>query len=280
MMKDLKERLNQIALDFQLNPEYIFKLYALEGLVRRTPLMAEADKMIIRGSFITSNWVKPHFRAVNDLDFLADYPIDTARGESYIRQLLTVDLADGLHFFPNELQVEDTWTDTPLPGQRYQIPARLFDFEFLLQIDLAFNDPLIPPAIWWEYPALLSELSTTIRTVRPELALAWKVHGLFEFWDKGGTWQIKDLYDIYLIIKTQILDNEVFREALRIAFSDRNTPMHLYQRVLAGEFGQSTNTRKHWQRFVNKMEGKLTISSHFELLAEVRKYLDGFFIKA
>jgi transcription elongation factor GreA-like protein len=113
----------------------------------------------------------------------------------------------------------------------------------------------------------------------PELACAWKVHGLFEFWNRRSTaWEMKDLYDIYLLINQFQFNDSIFAKALQQAFEDRKTPMTVYKRVLEGVFGQSKGTEKAWAKFVAKRDNRLLVENHYVLLEKVRAFLDKFFI--
>jgi hypothetical protein len=164
-LPDIEQYLQQEAENSQTSWEYITKLYALEGLVRRASMHPKAAEIIIRGSLITRAWVLPHYRPVDDVDFLADYPFDTTRGVGFIREMLRYDLDDFLTYDTENLEIVPTWVETPLPGERIFVKAKGLGQNFTLQIDLAYNDPLVPPAIVWEYPTLIPAWKTPIHTI-------------------------------------------------------------------------------------------------------------------
>lgn len=279
--QDIQNYLQKMAIESQSSEAYIFKLYALEGIVRRIALHPQKHEVILRGSLITRVWALPHYRPVDDIDFLFDYAFDDVRGIKFVQDIFSYQVEDFITYLPEKIEIVPTWVETPLPGARAFIPAEVFGQTFTLQIDLAYDDPLVPPAVLWEYPMLLPNQKVVIYTIRPELACAWKVHGLFEFWNRRSTaWEMKDLYDIYLIINAFELDEAAFAEALEIAFSNRGTPMHVYKRVLEGVFGQSKGSQKNWEKFVLKRQNHLLFDNHLSLLGEVRAFLDKFFIDA
>ncbi|MEM7039976.1 MAG: nucleotidyl transferase AbiEii/AbiGii toxin family protein, partial [Bacteroidota bacterium] len=143
--------------------------------------------------------------------------------------------------------------------------------------DMAFADPVVPGPVRQMYQGLLG-WEFPVWTVVPEQALAWKVHGLFEFWDtQKGRWRMKDLYDICLLMRACEMDSVVFRAALKVAFEDRVTPFRVYQKVLDGNFGQSRGSRQNWARFVADYPANVEAESHLDLLAEARKLLDPVF---
>ena len=138
--------------------------------------------------------------------------------------------------------------------------------------------PLIPPAVFQEYQILLGD-KMQIFTITPELACAWKIHGLFEFWDQGFRWQAKTLYDIFVIMDTHELDVKLLKPAIKVAFEDRNTPFEVYQRVLNGEFGHSRGARRGWEKLLESHEGRILYRDFKPLLAKIRSVIDDIFIE-
>ncbi|MFN0203454.1 MAG: nucleotidyl transferase AbiEii/AbiGii toxin family protein [Bacteroidia bacterium] len=276
---NLLHPIQALAIEHNTDFDSLLKLYVLEGIARRSAQLTQAEEVILRGSLLTRAWTKPHFRQVRDLDFMAIYPFDEKRATDFVHSLCLVNLDDEIQIFPDQMKTEVIWEETVSPGVRYLFPVKIADIYLEIQIDMSFNDPLVPPAIWWEYPGLLN-IPTKIHTIRPELALAWKVHGLFEFWDlKAGQWKAKDLYDIYLIWKYQKLADALFEQALFTAFEDRKMPLTLYNRVLNNEFGQSKGSHKGWKKFLKNTPHPPETENHLQILSQLRTYLDPFFLK-
>lgn len=277
----LQQQLEQLALSAQVSLAYVQKLYVLEHILQQIFLLPDAHTMIVRGSLITRAWTTPTYeRLVKDLDLMACYAFDADKGIGFIKRALTLSIpSDDVVILHEQLTVETTWENTEFPGHRFLVPVQAFDQLLEVQIDLAYNDPLVPPAVWWQYPAVLPNSFLNIHTIRPELACAWKVQGLFEFWQtKGGKWRIKDLYDIFILLQSVSMNQHMLTQAMKVAFEDRQTPWKVYQRVLDGEFGLSKGSRKAWTKFCNQYKGKIGINSHLEVLAEIRKVLDPIFI--
>jgi hypothetical protein len=106
------------------------------------------------------------------------------------------------------------------------------------------------------------------------------VHGLFEFYGQyGKTWRLKDLYDIYLILKHKSLDMNLLTVAIQTAFHDRKTPLTCYNDVLENKFGQSGKRQRAWRRLNQKWSERTIHASHLPLLSFVRQFLDPIFLK-
>jgi predicted nucleotidyltransferase component of viral defense system len=277
-MNELLAILQKTAHTQQVDFQYLLKLYGLERLVYRLASLSHIQNTLVRGSLITRAWAFPkHFRAVQDLDFVVTEPFDEKKGRQIMDEILSLDFNDGFKSLET-YQVSKIWEETDLPALRFEIPVQICEQNFQIQIDMAFNDPIIPPAIYWDYPDVLGN-KIRIHTITPELACAWKVHGLFEFWNKGNRWQAKTLYDIFLLLDTQTLDTLLLKQALKIAFEDRKTPLSVYQRVLEGQFGQSSGARRAWAKWLESNEGRIVIPDFQPLIQLLREKFDAIFME-
>ena len=142
MMSDLKIQLQEVSQQQALEELYVLRLYVLEKLLQRmTCIYDQYANVIVRGSLITRYWGQPkHFRKVQDLDFMVDEPFDEVKGKRIIKQMLTVELDDGLQI-STAYEVTKIWEETELPALRFEIPVQICGEEMQIQIDLSFNDP-------------------------------------------------------------------------------------------------------------------------------------------
>jgi hypothetical protein len=269
-MNDAIFDLNRLAIDTGQPLHALYHRHAMEGVLRRTAATPEGEILVLRGSLITRFWARPAYRPVLDVDYVATYPFDPDRAAATIRAACSVALVeDGIRFHPEEMRVEVTWADTPFPGSRFQIPATVDGHEVRVQVDVGYDDPLVPTPIWIEIPTLLTWSRARVLACRPELACAWKVHGLFEFpW-----WRAKDLHDIDLIIRNTLLDRGMLSEGLRVAFESRQTPLASALRLFRGEFGRSRGSRTKWAAFRRERSDPSIPADHFEVVRSVADFL-------
>lgn len=274
LLKILQEKADLEKIDLQ----ELLRLYALEMLLSRLTHLPASKELIVRGSLITRFWAYPkHFRAVQDLDFVLDEPLNEIKGNKIIQDILKIEMDDLLKPLGG-FQVTKIWEETDLPALRFEIPVEVCTHTFQLQLDMAFNDPIVPPAVFREYTDLCGH-KIWIRTILPELACAWKIHGLFEYWNKGNRWQAKTLYDIFLLLDTQDVNKDLLKQAIQVAFEDRKTPFEVYKRILNGQFGQSKGTKKAWEKWRLSYGGKIPYLDYQPLLLKIRDFLDEIFIQ-
>lgn len=217
------------------------QLVLMETLLRRLYADPRSQGLVLRGSFVLRHWVAPSPRGCEDLDLL-----DTqARSNDELLRLF-YDLL-GAPF--TGLSQEIIWANSPWPGLRLQF----YSSEDSLQIDIAHGDPLAAEPVWQTMPSL-TDLTDAgdyqVLSVRPEIALAWKLHGLFEH--LSGNWRPKDLRDIMLLLRLNP-EPELLRKALLLAFSSREDPPELLTRLLYGDLGQSSRSQKGWNKFCTEL---------------------------
>jgi hypothetical protein len=193
--------------------------HVLEGVLRRLSRLPSAADFVLRGSMLTRACVAPRVRVADDVDFVATFPHDvedTAR--RFALALTSTEIEDEVCIEIESFRARGIWLQTAFPGVRLSVRAGLGRAEQTLQIDVGFNDPLIPPAQRMDYPMLLGP-RVPVWAVRPETAVAWKLHGLAEMGPHG--WRPKDLYDLYLFVESVSLDRSALTAAIEAAFLSR-----------------------------------------------------------
>ncbi|QSQ15884.1 nucleotidyl transferase AbiEii/AbiGii toxin family protein [Myxococcus landrumensis] len=216
------------------------------AVLRRLARSPDAASLVLRGGLMMRLWSGTVPRAVEDLDFLADFPFDVPRTLRLVEQVLSVDAEDGYAF--GALRSEVIWEETDFPGVRLHVETRLpgGSAPFELRIDVGFGDEMVPPPIWLDYPSV-DGAPAHVLAVRPESMFAWKVHGLFE---RGrGRFRPKDLFDVFLLVRFATLEASQLAPALRLAFDSRGDSLELMERLVSGTFGQSPWSLEKWARF-------------------------------
>jgi len=162
--------------------------------LRRVARSRHADRLILRGSLLTKQWVPE--RPAADVDHVLVPDGTPAEARAIVDEVLAIEDVEPLPAAVHEV----IWADTPWPGHR----TKLGDGE--LQIDVGSGDPLAVP------PDHITIDGIPLVAVRPETMFAWKVHGLVEL--GHGKWKPKDLLDIYLLDRHCSLDDEADRKSV------------------------------------------------------------------
>jgi hypothetical protein len=199
--------------------EEVLRHYVLEGVLRRVAQLPNAADFVLRGSMLTRAWVAPRRRAAQDLDFVGTFAHDVGETARRFLPAMAAGGDDAVCIDAASLRASGIWLKTAFPGVRLSVRAGFGTADRLLQIDVGFNDPLVPPPYRWDYPTLLPGSPLQPWCVRPETAAAWKLHGLAEMGPHG--WRPKDLADLDLILQAMPLVHADLVAALRAAFLSR-----------------------------------------------------------
>jgi Nucleotidyl transferase AbiEii toxin, Type IV TA system len=235
LMSDIIDALGDISLERGRPFEELLDLHATEGFLRRMQSLPDAETLVLRGSTLTLQYVRPAFRPSGDLDFVTTYPHDPERISAFFAQVCAVsDQDDEVVFHFEGLTNLPTWYYTDSPGVHASIPVTVCGDSRTLQVDVGFNDPLVPPAVKLDYQPLIPGTKLQSLVATPELLCAWKVQGLFDY-DPGG-WRAKDLYDAYLLIKQTRLDPGLLRQALEVAFRSRHVSIYRLNELYTSAF--------------------------------------------
>ena len=218
--------------------------------LRRLARSAHSDRLILRGSLLTSQWVPQ--RTAADIDHVLVPGGSPLEAQAMVDQILALPDLEPLPPATHEV----IWADTPWPGLR----TKLGD----LQIDVGAGDPLAVP------PTRVTIHGVSLLAVRPETMFGWKVHGLVEL--GPGKWKPKDLLDIYWIDRHCELDEAALVASIHLAFTSRSYAFELLDRFLySGEWGRSRGSRRKWETFAKRWRGPTPIPSFEEVVSHARR---------
>lgn len=218
----------------------------LHGALRRWSHSSEAGAFLLRGGLLTQLWAGPQRRQTRDLDLVGLFPFDATTNRLAAALATSVE-PDGVTFALDTLRGEVIWAETDFPGIRYHLEVHVEDVVTSLQIDVGFGDPIVPPAVWLDYPTLTGA-PARVQAARPELLVAWKLDGLFDLGPKR--WQAKDLYDLYLLTRHCSLDLDTLTESIQVAFDAHADPLEQVPDILYDRaWWDRESAQARWQKF-------------------------------
>jgi hypothetical protein len=221
--------------------------HVLEGVLRRLSRSPNAGDFVLRGSMLTRAWVAPRVRVADDLDFVGTFPHDvndTAR--RFVPALSPAEIEDGVCIEVQSFRARGIWMKSAFPGVRLSVRAGFGQTDQTLQIDVGFNDPLVPSQQQMDYPMLLGP-PAPLWAVRPETALAWKLHGLAEMGPHG--WRPKDLHDLYLLVESMPLEDGSLPSAIEAAFVSRGYALTDAAVFTATDWWELKSARVKWAEY-------------------------------
>jgi hypothetical protein len=229
--------------------------HVMLGVVGRLARTPARDAFVLRGGLLTSLWLEPVPRPTRDLDFVGDFAFDLDATRAAFAPTLTTPLDDDVVLDPASLRATGLWLETPFPGVRLEFRCGLGAIDQDLSIDVGFRDPLVPATVEREVRG------ASIRAIRPELQLAWKLHALAEM---TASWRPKDLADVALILRHVPIVDADLAAAIVPAFQSRGFSRASAVELLDAAFWPTKTSRVRWEPRQPPL---------FETLADVRARL-------
>ncbi|MDB4938754.1 MAG: hypothetical protein JWP87_5726 [Labilithrix sp.] len=235
------------------------------GWLRRVARSPHRDRLVLRGSLLTSAWCPG--RPAADVDHLVVEGFEQPEARALVEELLVAP-DESTTFDAATVSHTVIWAETPSPGLRTKVVGRDdTGAEALLQIDVGQGDRLVHP------PALVSvEGNPPVLAVTPETMFAWKTDGLFEF--GHGSWRAKDLYDLWLLDRHVPMNDDALVVAVRAAFESQGMELSVADRFLFTEsWGASRGSRRRWESFGRRSGVASTMPEILDAIAQVRRRL-------
>ena len=216
--------------------------HVMLGVVGRLARTPARELFVLRGGLLTSLWIDPVERPTRDLDFVGDFAFEDVRTIEVTRAAfapaLAVELADDVVCEPASLRASGLWLATAFPGVRLELRCGLGAVDQDLSIDIGFRDPLVPAAVELEVRG------SSIRAIRPELQLAWKLHALAEM---TASWRPKDLSDVALILRHVPIVDADLAAAIATAFRSRGFSRASAVELFDAAYWPTKTSRLRWE---------------------------------
>lgn len=127
MSKDLaasvRARLLLIAKAQDVELNRILVRFALERMRCRLSLSAHADRFVLKGALLFTLWYDMPHRATRDADLLGFGPSDLTSVGRTFRDIVGVEVNDGITFDPDSVTVEEIRKEAGYAGARVLIDA-------------------------------------------------------------------------------------------------------------------------------------------------------------
>lgn len=245
--------------------------YALERLLYRLSQSAHADRFLLKGAMLFTLWYDMPHRPTRDVDLLGFGPSDLETINQTFRDIASVVVADGMHFDPASVRVEDIRKEAGYAGVRVFISAELASARLKAQVDIGFGDAVTPGPIQAVYPVLLDEFAAPrLRTYPVYTVIAEKLHAIVLLGMTNS--RLKDYLDLSVIFERETLDAAILATAIAATFKRRAMPVPTSLPIgLSDEFALDATRQALWRAFLNK--NQLAAVPLQEILSKLRAKL-------
>jgi hypothetical protein len=234
--------------------------YFHERLLYRISISDYKDIFLLKGV----NWIYATqgitSRPTTDIDLLAqDKARDMENIISLFREVLVTELNDGIVFFIETMKTTFIAEQKKYPGIRVSLLASLDSIRQSIIIDIGFGDIVTPNPIQIDFPVLLATMPTpTIWAYNMETVIAEKFHAMVSLGSINS--RMKDIFDIYLLLNTKVVDNEHLKNAIHTTFNARETRLNHEAIIFTESYRKDAQKEKQWRQYQKKIKSDLQVS--------------------
>ena len=228
-VQSLKDRANNFAKENNLTVQQVLQNYIFERFLERLSFSEYKEKLIIKGGLLLSSIIGINLRSTMDIDAdIVGINFKQEEIEKLIINIININLNDNAQMKLE--RIEEIKEESEYGGYRAKLVGNLENLKIPFHIDISTGDIITPRAVEYKYKKLLEDDYIEIYTYNQETVIAEKLQTILS--RKIANSRIKDYYDLYFFVnfKWQEIDKEIFKQAIKATFEQRNSEWDLGNR--------------------------------------------------
>ena len=205
---------------------------------------------------LLATWFDEPHRATRDVDLLGFGDASENALLSTFREIMAVDVDDGVSFDLRSLRIEAIREEVEYGGSRLRTTAALAGARIPITVDIGFGDAVEPGVEDIDLPVLLDMPSPHLRAYPPETVIAEKFHAMVALGRANS--RMKDYYDVWMLTSAFDLEPERLRRAITATFARRTTviPSEVPD-GLSDAFATDPGKQRQWSAFARNLSGSV-----------------------
>lgn len=247
----VSERLRNYAKEQGEEFQSVLVRYGAERFLYRLSQSTHNERFLLKGASLFTLWFDQPHRPTKDLDLLGFAPNEIPAIEQAIKEICSIEYADGLNFLAETVVGETIREDLAYQGVRVKLTANLGNIRIPLQIDVGIGDAVTPGPETAEFPGLLDFPHAKLRVYPKETVVAEKFEAMVRLGMANG--RMKDFWDLRYMIDEFDFDGNLLQTAIRATFQRRLTSFPERLPVaLSDEFAKDANVSDRWNGFIRR----------------------------
>ncbi|MGH3588127.1 MAG: nucleotidyl transferase AbiEii/AbiGii toxin family protein [Pseudonocardia sp.] len=243
-------------------------MYALEGFLTRLAASDRTDDLVLKGGVLLA--ASASRRPTRDIDLAASgISNDADDVERRVREILAVDIVDGLKFDVDTIRSESIRDEGDYTGVRVHLVAAVSKARIPIHVDVNFGDPIWPAPQPTTVPLLLGG-EVQLLGYPAHMVLAEKIVTAIDRGVANTRW--RDFVDIASISRIQVVADADLAAAIRVVADHRHVELRGLGESLVG-MGEFAQTRWGAWRRKQRLTGS-TPESFQDLIDGVIEFVD------
>ncbi|MBN2501148.1 MAG: nucleotidyl transferase AbiEii/AbiGii toxin family protein [Anaerolineales bacterium] len=243
----LKARIRNVASKKNIPAHAVLQYYMMERLLERISVSQYKDSFIIKGGMIIASLVGLASRTTVDMDTtVRGIPLNEESVRSILQNICDIQTNDGATLALDN--IKPIRIDNIYGGYRALMTVKYGKIRTPIKLDMTTGDQVIPEPTPFTFQSLIDERSVQVWAYNIETILAEKVETILR---RGAlNTRLRDFYDVYILIKTQHIDMEIFKQALKATSEYRMSTLALENKdKILNELYNSSVMRQQWDHY-------------------------------
>lgn len=269
----LKAKIKNMAKSKDISAQVVLQNYMFERFIERISKSKYKDKFILKGGMLIAAIVGIDNRATMDMDAtIKGYPLNEETINCAIKDICAININDDVNF--SFVKSEKIREDDKYEGFRISIQATFENIITPLKIDITTGDAITPREILYSFKKIFDDGEIDIWAYNIETVLSEKYETILRRGEFNT--RLRDFYDIYILIKTQEFNRELFNEAFKRTVDHRET-YHITLNIneIINTIENSNELRKLWDKYRKQYSYAENISYEdiLSVLKELKEYI-------
>ncbi len=260
----VQARLLNLSKSSGVGHQQIVTRYFQERLLSRLSHSRFVENFILKGGALLYAHNRDGARPTLDLDFMGEH-ISREKDTmiNAFNEIYNIDEGDGVVFVAETLTTDEIAVEKKYPGVRLSILATLGSIRQVVSMDIGFGDVIVPSPVDLEYPVMLEEDSNIlIKAYSIETVIAEKLQTMVDRYVRNS--RMKDFYDVWSLLNSKDINEEILKDALQATFTNRATPIEDLPTIFEEKFVNDKDMDLRWKAYIRKT--KLELLSFSEIM--------------
>lgn len=243
----LKAKIRNRANKMNMSAQVVLQNYMFERFLERLSKSEYKDMFILKGGMLIAAIVGISNRATMDMDTtIRNYPLNEESISKAIDDICSIPLEDDVMF--SVTGMEAIRDDDSYGGFRVNLESNYDTIITPMHIDITTGDAITPSEIYYDFQMIFNEGTIGIWAYNIETILAKKFETILR--RSEFSTRPRDFYDIYILVKTQMFDDDIFKDAVWKTSSNRGST-HIFvdikKRIITIE--NSKTLKNQWNKY-------------------------------
>lgn len=244
----LKAKIRNIAKVKNISAQVVLQNYFFERFLYRLSKSAYCENFVIKGGLLITALTGINTRTTMDMDVtIRSIPLDEKHLKTVIEEICNIQSDDNIYF--NMTNIDQIREDDEYGGFQISINAIYEKINSPLSIDVTAGDVITPKPVKRHFKSIIDEEKICeLWTYNIETILAEKIETILRRGESST--RPRDLYDVYIINKTQKFNKDIFYKALSSTAKNRGTEKVIENiSDIVNTIKDSKVLKKYWEKY-------------------------------